>query len=131
MHKNGENSGSADVDFSFGNFKLEVHTVELLTTAPQEEVLRFYRKDMARYGTTVLCRGKQPVGGPAQTPQGLACDSDGDHTLEEGDTLQLRAGSQQHQHIVGVRTENGSTHIALVALDLPSGLSTEGEDNRE
>ena len=131
VRKHGENSGSADVNLSFGNFKLGVHATELITPDPQDKVLAFYRKDMARYGNIVLCRGEQPVGQPTRTSGGLACDSDHSHTLDEGDTLQLRAGSQQHQHVVGVHTEAGSTHIALVALDLPLGLSHKDDDDRE
>ena len=134
VREHGENSGSADVNLNFGNFKLGVHATELLTPDPQDKVLAFYRKDMARYGTVVLCRGEQPVGQPTRTAQGLACDSDHSHTLDEGDNLQLRAGSPQHQHAVGVHTENGETHIALVALDLPAGMADKGpkdDDTRE
>ena len=133
VRKHGENSGSADVNLSFGSFKLGVHATELLTPDPEAKVLAFYRKDMARYGTIVLCRGEQPVGEPTRTTAGLACDSDDRHSLnlDEGDALQLRSGSEQHQHVVGVRSENGSTHIALVALDLPVGVSGKDDSNRE
>jgi hypothetical protein len=37
------------------------------------------------------------------------------------DSLELKAGSKRHQHIVGFQaSDNGQTRFALVALDLPS-----------
>ena len=40
------------------------------------------------------------------------------------DSLELKAGSKRHQHIVGFEgPENGETRFALVALDLPSAVA--------
>jgi hypothetical protein len=37
------------------------------------------------------------------------------------DSLELKAGSKRHQHIVGFEDpKNGQTRFALVALDLPA-----------
>jgi hypothetical protein len=39
------------------------------------------------------------------------------------DSLELKAGSRRHQHIVGFESQkDGKTRFALVALDLPAGL---------
>jgi hypothetical protein len=38
-------------------------------------------------------------------------------------SLELKAGSRRHQHIVGFETpKDGNTRFALVALDLPAGM---------
>jgi hypothetical protein len=70
------------------------------------------------------------VGTPTQTAEGLTCADDGHHGNVKVDTgsyktgnggLELKAGSERHQHIVGFEApENGQTRFALVALDLPS-----------
>lgn len=120
VHKHGDSSGAADVNLSFGGFNLGVHAVELRTPDPPDKVLAFYRKDMGRYGTVILCHGKHEVGEPSRTVAGLSCDSD--NSGGSNNELELRAGSEQHQHVVSVNSEEGGTHIGLVALDLPNGL---------
>lgn len=118
LRKHNGDDGAADVNMSFGDFKLGVQAAELQTPDPQAKVLAFYRKDMRRYGAVLLCRGNEAVGQPTRTADGLTCDADRNGG-GDGDDLQLRTGSQSHQHIVGMRTENGGTRIGLVALDLP------------
>lgn len=118
VHKHGNDHGSADVNLSFGSLKLGVHSIDLQTPDAQEKVLAFYRKDMSHFGAVLACRGSQPLGQPTRTAQGLTCDQDG-VARTGGDEIQLRAGSPEHQHIVGLRTEGDGTRIALVALDLP------------
>lgn len=129
VHKHGDDNGAADISMNFGSFKLGVHAVDLRTDDPQDKVVAFYRKDMGRYGTVLTCRGREAVGQPTRTGEGLTCSTDqhsGDH-----DEMQLRAGSPLHQHIVGVHEEDGATRIGLVALDLPAGTNHHNEDDRE
>ncbi len=133
VHKHGDDHGAADVNMSFGSFRLGVHAVELQTPDPQDKVLAFYRKDMGRYGAVLTCRGNQTVGQPPRTQDGLTCN---DHkTVQEyhtsGDSIELRAGSETRQHVVGVHAEDGATHIGLVALDLPSDSNKHDSGDRE
>ena len=132
VHKHDDDSGAADVNLSFGNFKLGVHAVELQTPDPQDKVAAFYRKDMTRYGTVITCRGHEAVGQPTRTVDGLGCD---DHQAIQShhlgdDTLELRAGSPLRQHIVGLREQDGGTHIGLVALDLPTDFKDQKDGDR-
>ena len=124
-----DNNGAADVSMNFGSFKLGVHALELQTADPEDKVLAFYRKDMARYGAVITCRGKETVGTPSRTEQGLTCNNDthgqGDHDLD------LKAGSEVHQHIVGIHQRDGGTHIGLVSLDLPSSVKDHDTEDRE
>ena len=133
VHKDGDNNGSADVNLSFGGFKLGVHAVDLRTGDSTERVLAFYRNDMHRYGAVITCRGQHTVGTPARTSEGLTCD---DHQVVRGhdmngDEVQLRAGSETHQHIVGIHNEDGGTRIGLVALDLPGELKNHDANDQE
>ena len=128
VHKHGDDHGAAaDVNMSFGSFKLGVHAVELQTPDPEDKVLAFYRKDMGRYGAVLTCRGKQAVGQPARTADGLTCGTNNDNDSK----LELRAGSELRQHIVAVHAEDGGTHIGLVALDLPSDFKNHDSGDRE
>jgi hypothetical protein len=127
-------NNSADINMSFGDFHLGVKAATYLTPDSQDKVIAFYKKDLAaRYGDVLTCRGDDTVGSPARTALGLTCsDKDGNHvTAGNTDTndLELRAGSQQHQHIVGVNAKDGGSKIALVALDLPSHLGHHDGDD--
>ncbi len=129
VHKNGHDDGAADVNLSFGTWKLGVHAADMRSGDPQDKVLAFYRKDMAKYGAVLTCRGHEPVGQPTRTADGLTCSTD-QHGNDDSE-LQLRAGSPQHQHIVGVRSDDGQTRIGLVALELPAGLNHHDDGDRE
>ncbi|WP_103934148.1 hypothetical protein [Bryocella elongata] len=118
-----KDSGSADINMSFGDFHLGVKAATFITPDSQDKVLAFYKKELAKYGDVITCRGDSTLGEPTRTAQGLTCDEDKKNhvtssNMDSGD-LELRAGSQQHQHVVGVEDKSGKTKIGLVALDLP------------
>jgi len=120
---------SADVHLGFGEWELRVRAVSYSTPDKQDQVLAFYKKALARYGEVITCQNKAAVGTPVATSEGLTCDEDhgakvqvdqGDYSLGKG-SLELKAGSKRHQHIVGFESpKNGQTRFALVALDLPA-----------
>ena len=129
---NGKDNGAADVNMSFGSFHLGVKALSYRTPDSPDKVEAFYRKDMARYGTVILCRNNAAVGSPTRTQDGLSCSDEGKshvHVSEDGDRGdQLKAGSKQHQHIVALDPDGAGTKIGLVALDLPGRLvSSEGD----
>ena len=128
----GRNNDAADINMSFGSFHLGVRAASFHTSDPAANVLAFYRKDLSRYGDVIECRNDKPVGLPTHTAQGLACDS-GHSRMHSADSDgdELRAGSEQHQHIVGIEPSDGGIKIALVTLDLPSHLSDHGSKDVE
>jgi hypothetical protein len=140
-----KDTNSANVDMSFGGFHLGVRAAGFQTADQPQQVLAFYRKDLARYGDVIECQHDKPVGTPTRTSQGLTCDNGG-HTKynidtsesgvhidgsESGSSLELRAGSSTHQHIVGVENKDGGTKFGLVLLDLPSHLETHDDKDSE
>jgi hypothetical protein len=123
---------SADVHLGFGEWELRVRAVSYESSDSQEKVTAFYKKALGRYGDVITCQGNSPVGTPIATSEGLTCAEDSEHghvKIDRGDygsgknSLELKAGSKRHQHIVGFENPKaGKTRFALVALDLPSGL---------
>ncbi len=116
---------SANINMSFGDFHLGVKAAALRSTDSQDKILAFYRKDLARYGDVIECKGSTAVGTPTHTSQGLTCNTDKDNHIEvsEAGRLELRAGSEQHMHLVEVQAKDGAQKIGLVALDLPTHLN--------
>jgi hypothetical protein len=126
--------GAADVNLSFGSFKLRVKALSYTTADSPEKVLAFYRKDMKRYGAVLLCQGKHPVGTPTVTQDGLTCSEDENNNIHAGDNdsdQELKAGSKLHQHIVGLDPQGSGTKIGLVALDLPGHLNIPKSDSQQ
>jgi hypothetical protein len=130
--KGDDDHKSADVHMGFGEWELRVRAVSYGTSDKRDQVVAFYKKALGRYGDVITCQGNAPVGTPTTTSEGLTCTDDkhgtvkveaGDFHTGEGD-FELKAGSTHHQHIVGFETSKDSqTRFALVALDLPVGIS--------
>jgi hypothetical protein len=131
---NGKDNNAADVNLSFGSFQLRVRAVEFRTTDTPDQVKAFYRKELTRYGTVIDCVNQHPVGQPERTPEGLTCDNQKGNHISKGTDLsgnhELKAGSEQHQHIVAVDTEGTGTKFGLVALDLPGHLSVDTDEDK-
>jgi hypothetical protein len=125
---------SADVHLGFGEWELRVKAVSYATPDNEEKVTAFYKKALGRYGDVITCQNNAPIGTPATTSEGLSCADDKSNAkvkIDHSDygtsknSLELKAGSKRHQHIVGFEEPSESkTHFALVALDLPSGTDS-------
>jgi hypothetical protein len=132
-----DNDKSADVHLGFGEWELRVRAVSYATDDKRDHVVAFYKKALGRYGDVITCQDHVAVGTPARTSEGLTCADDEHHhgvnvnteTYKSGTgSLELRAGSERHQHIVGFEDPaEGRTRFALVALDLPA-MATESSD---
>jgi hypothetical protein len=137
------NHKSADVRMGFGEWEMRVQVASYSTSDAEDKVTDFYRKALSSYGGVIACRDGAPVGAETKTPEGLTCSDHGhphvnisDHGRSYGyqperGGLELKAGSERHQHIVAFeRARTGQTRFALVALDLPheGGVNTGKSD---
>lgn len=131
--KNDNDHGSADVNMSFGGFQLRVKAASFHSDDSPEKVEAFYRNGLKRYGDVIACRDNMAVGSPVRTSEGLTCDNHkGTHISVDDNPkhhLELKAGSQQHQHVVSIDPDAGATKFGLVALDLPGKGNSDGEDD--
>ena len=136
--KDDDKHQSADVHMGFGEWQLRVRAVSYTSPDTEDKVSSFYKKALDRYGEVLTCRGNAPVGTPTSTSEGLTCADSGKHThiningkgngIDFSGELQLKAGSKRHQHIVGFEEpKDGKTRFALVAIDLPAGVETDGD----
>ncbi len=129
-----EDDKSADIHVGFGEWEMRVMVVNYSSPDSQDKVEAFYKKALGRFGDVITCEDNAPIGTPTATAEGLNCKEDkhanvqvndhgqsyGYHSNQNG--LELKAGSERHQHIVGFDdSSSGQTRFALVAVDLPSG----------
>jgi hypothetical protein len=127
----GKDSGAADVNVNVFGVHVAVKALSYRTPDSADKVLAFYRKDMARYGAVILCSGNHAVGSPDHTQDGLTCDKQHGNNINIDDDRsqqELKAGSQQHQHIVAIENDGASTKIGLVALELPGHMKGDKDD---
>jgi hypothetical protein len=109
---------------------LRVKAMSFRTNDSPEKVEAFYRDGMKRFGDVIECRNDGSTGDQTRTQEGLTCDDNkGVHLkMDEGvgkSKFELKAGSQQHQHIVSIDPDGGGTKFGLVALDLPGKMSSD------
>lgn len=130
-----EKDNAADIHVGFGDWQMHLKVVKYHTPDSQEQVLAFYRKALGRYGDVIQCDGDRPVGTPVVTHQGLGCKSEeGSHEFHSNikaghGSAQLKAGSQRHQHLMGIDSSGGNgTDFSLLALDLPPGDASPSKD---
>ncbi len=123
VKKKDKDSGSADVNLSFGKFQLRVKAASYRSTDSPDKLTAFYREALKRYGDVIQCSNNKPVGTPTRTAEGLTCNDDHDNHVTVSDDMsgktELKTGSKQHQHIVAIDPEGSGTKFGLVALDLP------------
>lgn len=113
--------GAADVDLRFRDFHIRAKGATYHTADSSEKVKAYYHDGLAQYGEVIECRGKQAVGTPSKTREGLSCGDSGfsvNDTTKHAD-VELRAGSKMHQHIVAIEKNSEGTTFGLAALDLP------------
>lgn len=120
-----DNDSSLDMGLAFGDFHFSLIVVGYETSDSPDQVLRFYRKPLARYGEVLECDRGKAVGKVTVTASGLTCsDKHGDVEVngsgDSSDDRELRAGSPHKFRVVGIdESHNGKTHFALVYLQLP------------
>jgi hypothetical protein len=134
--KKDKDDGAADVNMNFGSFQLRVKAVSYRTGDSPEKVEAFYRAGLRRFGDVIACRDNRVVGSPARTQEGLTCDNNNGNHYSVDDkpdkgALELKAGSQQHQHIVEIEAQGSGTKIGLVALDLPGDATSQSGDEQD
>jgi len=127
--------GAADVNLSFGDYRLRVKAASYRTNDAPDKVEAFYRDQLKRYGDVIECRNFAPVGTPVKTFEGLTCANENEGHISFDDQagkngFELKTGSRQHQRVVTIAPEGSGTKFGLVVLDLPKGVNgnVEGDD---
>jgi hypothetical protein len=130
-----KNDGAADINMSFGSFQLRVKAASYRTPDSPDKVAVFYRKALGRYGDVIECQNDKPVTSQTETAEGLTCADNQKNHIKVDDNVsgkrELKAGSPQHQHIVGIDPDGSGTKFGMVALDLPGHVSLGDSDNEQ
>ena len=133
--QHGDDSGSADIHMSFGQWHLHVKAIGYRSSDPEEKVIAFYKNAMAQYGDVLTCKHRTAIGEPAKTSQGLTCDNGHEYevtmsidkskkhmsvsTPQISGAVKLLAGSPESQHIVEFNPTVNGTKFSMIVVQLP------------
>jgi hypothetical protein len=121
--KHGHDHDQANVNIASPWGQLKVIALNYHSDDSPEKVVDWYRKDLQqKYGKFLECKGGDVSLHGRNEDQGnqLTCGSERsngkDFTYSSGDrdTLELKTGTNDKQHIVAVKPEDGGSNIALV-----------------
>jgi hypothetical protein len=110
---------SANVNLSAFGYGLKVVALEYESDDAPGKIIAFYQDQLKRYGNVLQCHGRRfkvdddvpVIGGQKGYVVGgnLKCDSD-----DNGKTIELKAGTDDNQHIVSVDPEGKGSDFAIV-----------------
>jgi hypothetical protein len=121
---NGEDKKSANVNISGPGFALKVVAAEFQSDDAPDKIISYYNKELQRYGKPIECHGRWTGGDvdadihskDKQGSKPVSCRSG-----ESGDSVELKVGTEENQHIVAVKPEGKGTRFALVYVRTHAG----------
>jgi hypothetical protein len=112
---------SANVDMSAFGYGLKVVALEFESDDPPPKIIAYYHDQLKKYGNVTECHNDSfkadddvPAGGGTKgyvVGGKLKCDSD-----DGGKKVELKAGTEDNQHIVAVEPEGKGSDFAIVWL---------------
>jgi hypothetical protein len=123
----GEGEKNANVNMSFGGYGLKVAAVNYHSDDDPQKVMDFYKKDLARFGSVLVCDAKARKDAPNEDKDSdvLTCaDGDGKHVHISGSggaDTELKVGTRHRQRIVDFKPKSSGTNFALVYVELRDG----------
>jgi hypothetical protein len=107
----GGDKKSANVNMSAFGYGLKVVALEYVSDDPPDKIIAYYQDQLKKYGHVLQCHSN---GIKADHDGGkLKCDSD-----DSGNKVELKAGTDDNQHIVSVEPEGKGSDFAIVWLRL-------------
>jgi hypothetical protein len=119
--RQGHDHDQANVNISSPWGQLKVIALNFHSDDPPEKVLAWYRQDLKqKYGKYLECKGSESGlrDRDKSDSNQLTCGSErgngSNYRWDDTNTIELKTGIDDKQHIVAVKPENGGSNIALV-----------------
>ena len=120
--ENKDDDKSANVNISSPLFGLKVVAQEFESDAPPDKLVSFYSGELKKFGKVLECHGSWndkdvnvSVHKDGKASKELSCDTD-----KNGDTIELKVGSEDNQHLVAIKPQGKGSHFALVLVQVHS-----------
>ncbi len=101
----------ANLSLDMGDDSLRVLAQSYVSDDPPDRIASFYKQRLAKFGPVLECRDGHAVG-DLKTTNGLKCDNDDG---KDGG-IELKAGSERDQHVVGVKPASNGTEFGVAVV---------------
>ena len=125
---NGEDKKSANVNIAGMGFSLKVVAAEFQSDDSPDKIIAYYSKELQRFGKPIECHGRWNRGDVDAGMHNKDKDKDKEGSKpvscrqgESGDSVELKVGTDDNQHIVAVKPEGKGTRFALVYVRTHAG----------
>lgn len=123
---NGEDKKSANVNISGMGFTLKVVAAEFQSDDAPEKILAYYDKELHRFGKPIQCHGRWTGGDVDSNIGSKDKGSDGARPVScrdngKGESVELKVGTEDNQHIVAVKPDGKGSRFALVYVRTHAG----------
>lgn len=111
-----ENEGKgANLSLDWGRESVRLYVQKYVTPDSADKVLLFYRKQLSKFGAVLECRDGKPV---AAVATDLKCeDGENGQDTKHDHEIELKAGTENRQHVVGVTPTDGGTDFQVVYVE--------------
>ena len=88
------------------------------STDSPDKIAGFYRKALAKYGKVLTCSGPgAEASADASKDSTKSTDLSCDNNKPDKSEIELKAGTKQNQHVVGIKSEGAVTTYQLVYIE--------------
>ena len=102
-----DKSANVNISSSFGGVK--VVAVEYESDDPSSKIISYYKNALRKYGNVLECHTSGEFHGPNNDSDELTCEGN-----NKGETVELKVGTKNNQHIVSVKSQGKGSDFALV-----------------
>ena len=111
-----DDSESANLQFSLGDYGLKVVAVKLKTEDSKDKVAAFYRNELARFGAVLDCTNADPAERRQADKKSREINCEGDRAKRNGHVF--KAGVKANQRVVSIEPKGDATYISLVHVEV-------------
>ncbi len=113
---------SANVNISGPGFGVKVVAIEYLSDDSADKIIAFYQDKLKRYGSVLECHTSKHGGDVEVNKMGRDQESDDNKESKQltckgsdrGNTVELKVGTEDNQHIVSIEPQGKGSDFALV-----------------
>jgi hypothetical protein len=119
-----KDSSSLNVGLWGGSSGFKIALLKMETNDSPDKVSAFYRKALAKYGKVLTCGAGDSAPDTSDDRTKSSQDLDCDKDKGDKDGFELKSGTKEKQHIVGISKKDNVTTFQLVYIE------TRGLDNK-
>jgi len=118
VQKDDNNEKSANVNISTSWFGLRVVAQEFESDDPTDKLISYYNGELNKYGKVLRCQTTWHGGDVHVNTESGKKDDKNSHELtcdkSNGDTVELKVGTEENQHLVAIEPKGKGSKFALV-----------------